>query len=72
MPLSEMRVTGHPQRGMYWFDEDVGGAGGGEPGCCHRVHVGTAAEAVGEEKDVGIATWSQRQWAKVLDADGDA
>jgi len=24
-----------------------------------------------EKTDVGFATWSQRQWAEVVDADGD-
>ena len=62
---------GAPPKRYVLVDENVSGAGGGELGCFHRVHVGTAAEAVGEETDVGFATWSQRQWAEVVDADGD-
>ena len=36
-------------------DEDVGRAGSGELGLCSGVHVGTAAETVGEQEGVGVA-----------------
>lgn len=42
-------------------NEDVGGARGGELGSCCGVHVGEADEAVGEEKDVGVAALGQTQ-----------
>ena len=53
-------------------DEDIGGAAGGELGCSHCVHVGTAAEVVGAEKDVGVVAWCKAQRAEVVDAGGDA
>lgn len=62
---------GHPQRGYVLVDEYVRGAGGGELDCCHRVHVGTAAEAVGEENNVGVAALCKGQRAKVVDGDDD-
>ena len=40
---------GAPPTRYVLVDEDVGGAGGGELGYCYHVHVGTTAEAVGED-----------------------
>ena len=51
-----------PQRDVL-VDEDVGSANGGELGCCHGVHVGAAAEAVGEEENVGVSEWGKGQRA---------
>ena len=34
------------------------------------MHVGSAAEAVGQKEDVGVAAWDKGQRAEVVDADG--
>ena len=41
-------------------------------GCSDGVHVGSAAEAVSEEQDVGIASWGGGKRSKIVHADCDA
>lgn len=50
--------------------EGVGGASGGS--CCHRIHVVTAAETVGEEKGVRVVEWCKDQRVDVIDDFDDA
>ena len=69
--VGDERDGGHPKRYVL-VDEDVGVAGGGELACCHRVNISTAAKAVGEEKNLGVAAWCKGQRAEEVDADGDA
>ena len=45
--VGEERDGTPPQRDVL-VDEDVGGSGGGQLRCCHRVHVGAAPEVVRE------------------------
>ena len=34
-------------------------------------HVGPTTEAIGEQQDVGVASWCDREGAEVLNTDGD-
>ena len=53
-------------------DENVCRAVGGKFGSSDRVHVGSAAETVGEEQDVDVASGCHRRGADVTDANGNA
>ena len=60
---------GAPPQELELVDEKVDGADGGKLGCCHCVHAGWAAAAVGDEEDAGVSAWSKGQRAEVVDAD---
>ena len=68
-PLSESVLHGHPQRGKYRL---ISRALGCKFGSSDRVHVGSAADTIGEEQDVGVTSRRDRQGVKVIDADGNA
>ena len=52
--------------------KDVHGPRGGKLGLSHGVHVGAAAEVVGEKEDVSVTPWCERQRPEIIDADEDA
>ena len=62
--MSEITVTGHPERARYLVDEDVGGAGGCEVRRCDGEYVGAAVEAVSEDADVEVASRGEWQQAE--------
>ena len=70
-PVVGDEYDGVPPQRWALFDEDGGDGGGGALGCCHCAHVGAAAEAVGEEEDVGVAAWGKGLRTDLIDANGD-
>ena len=53
-------------------DENISRAVSGELSRCDCEHVGSAAEAICEKRDVGITSRHYRERAEVVDADGNA
>ena len=54
------------------MDENVSRALSCELGCCDNKHVGSAAETIGKEQDVGVTSRRDREGSEVIDADGNA
>ena len=62
----------HPLEGNVPVHENASRALGCKFGGNDRVHIGSAAETIGEEQDVGVALRRDREGAEVKDADGNA
>ena len=63
-------VRGHPPKRMWWFTrilEYLRGELSGSNG----EHVGPMTEAIGEQQDVRIASWCDREEGKVVNTDGE-
>ena len=52
--------------------QNVGSALSGELGGSDTEHIGPTTETVGDEQDVGVASWRDRKKTVVVEADGDA
>ena len=64
-------VRGQPHKGMYWFTRIIGCTLHGELSGSDGEHVGPTTEAIGEQQDVGVASWCDREGADVVKTCGD-
>ena len=53
-PLSESMVRGHPHKGMYFVDQDIGRALRGTLSGSDGEHIGPTTETIGDQQDVGL------------------
>ena len=51
--------------------QDIGGTLRGELSSSDGEHVSPTTEAIGEQQDVGVASWCDRKGAEVVNTDGD-
>ena len=58
----------HPLEGNVPVHENASRALGCKFGGNDRVHIGSAAETIGEEQDVGVALRRDREGAEAIDA----
>ena len=71
-PLSGSILRGHPQRGISQINGNTIRFPSCKFGCRDCEHVGSSAETIGEEQDVGVTSRRDRQGAEVIDIDGNA
>ena len=64
-------VRGHPHKGMYFVDQDIGRALCGTLSGSDGEHIGPTTETIGDQQDVGVASRRDRKRAEVVDTDGD-
>ena len=70
--LTESMVCGHPHKGMYRFTKILAVALRGKLRGGDGEHVGRATdEPIGDQQDVGIASWRDRKGPEVVNTDGD-
>ena len=60
-----------PPPGDVLVHRDIGGTLRGELSGTDGEHVRTTTEAIGEQQDVGVASWCDREETEVVNTDGD-
>ena len=64
-------VRGHPHKGDVLVHQDIGCTLRGELSGSDGEHIGPTTEAIGEQQDVGVAFWCDREGAEVVNTDCD-
>ena len=70
-PLSESMVRGRPRKWDVLVHQDIGCTLHGELTGSDGKHVDPTTEAIGEEQDVGVASWCDRKGAEIVNTAGD-
>ena len=60
-----------PPQGDVLVHQDIGCTLRDELSGSDGKHVGPTTEAIGEQQDVGVASWCDRKGAEVVNTDGD-
>ena len=60
-----------PPQGDVLVHEDIGYTPRGERSGSEGEHVGPTTEAIGEQQDLGVASWCDRKGAERVKTDGD-